>query len=1127
MNDLAFWQQKIIQFFHDPPAKPFAGNRKVGKHTKIAKELFEVFQTFNQGQKLRYWYKSADWAAAGADRPMLYVPKKKNVLPLGTVTWPKDPQINHPLSPGYRLLVPVTDDLPEREDAFESDSGEPRDPIDEELKIARELSSLPASWNDARELKKAYFALWRCFRDDLVERHRGKGEAQLGDPLWEEMPADTRCPDHSIWDHLKVTTALAFMKPHKSKEEPRDEGAREPWMLRFALGPTQEFIAQSRTSRDLWVSSFLLADLAWHAMQPFVEQYGPDCIVYPDLRGNPRADCWLFKEYRSSLQEGANPSTFAAVLPGAFVALLPRGGDGHLKTIEVLAKDAAKCVSDRWNESAEVVRDWFKTLKGSDWDPYCNQIWERQHGNQPIHCTWVALPWLSMGLIKNSMNLRGRALPAQRQDFRQPAEADKAEAEADRQIIEARRQRLAPWVPIEVWGHYEQAREVFARSRLDLHQMERGFDYALTHHQLGARHALRKATDPATASAEEPGEKCTLCGQREALRSDGPGSRLDNIRALARTFWKHPELDPDETGSERLCAICAMKRFLVKADQGNERIGPFNQLWAGMDTPFADIADRDDKIRVPFPSTATIAAQEFIEAVAKEGRLDKEIGEVVAACREADLPRTSFPRALPRLAALYRDRNSVIQAFLEYDAEDVVFPETCAGKKQALEDPGKEAPRLDKLDRLYKAVKALRDAVKDPKKDIKPNAPDSRIAVVRLDGDHMGRLLLGDSQAIGTRWCDVLNPKALERLKRNKHLLDAGWGDLLDSKRLMGPSLHAFVSRALGSFSHRLVPWVVEREFSGRLIYSGGDDVLCIVPAAEALNLAARLQQLFSAAWVVDADPPQSRDQWEWRRKGWEGDYDQAKARERFIIPIPERDGQGGTKSIELAKEGQLVEVHAAEDASEPKRMSVQGALLPMLGTQASLSAGIAIGHYKTPLSALLHRSKMLLELAKEPFQDEGSGDRTWTGRRAVAIGHASRGGEKTRFVLPWNDDSSTSRPQAQLTLGKVMQGFSDGTLPGRLPYKLREMALSARCGLDRIHEGAGSTEEKIQARKRLLKGLFDSCMEKSGTDTAQAALRIWVQGIDLERKDESHYTDGLLLCRELAQAGATGEGEE
>ena len=71
MDEFDFWQQKIIQFFHDPVAKPFSGLRKGQKQSEIGKELFDAFQKLREGRKLRHWYKSADWAAAGSGRDAL------------------------------------------------------------------------------------------------------------------------------------------------------------------------------------------------------------------------------------------------------------------------------------------------------------------------------------------------------------------------------------------------------------------------------------------------------------------------------------------------------------------------------------------------------------------------------------------------------------------------------------------------------------------------------------------------------------------------------------------------------------------------------------------------------------------------------------------------------------------------------------------------------------------------------------------------------------------------------------------------------------------------------------------------------------------------------------------------
>lgn len=1085
MDAFAFWQQKIIQFFHDPPSKPFGGTKKTGKHTTIAKALFDRFQTFNEGRKWRYWFKAADWAAAGADRPMLMTPKKKGVRGLGTVTWPKEPVIVHPLAPGYRLhLAGQADTGTEREDPFEDERGEPRDLIDEEQEVSGELAGLLQDWTNKDALQKGFIPLWRRFRDELIDSYPN-------DPLWQELPADSRCPDHSIWDHLKVTTALAFIKPHKMSQPVGEEGAREPWMLRVSLGPVGAFIGQSRTSRDLWISSYLLADLAWSAMRPIVERYGPDSIVYPDLRANPRADCWLFGAYPEALPEAArNPSTFAAVLPDAFVALVPRGGEGHLIELGDLAAESQKAVAARWGEYADHVHGWLQGVldQGDAWQA----IWKRQQARCPIHVTWMAVPWKPLERIKHEASLRGPALPAQRPG--PPRDTEDAEA------IAKRRARLAPWVPRDAWVHYELARDVFAHSSLIFHQIERGFDYALTHHQLRIRHAMREAADPAPIAAEEPGEKCTLCGQREALHGGTSGdARLGKLRQQTRKFWQRKDLDPEQAGEDRLCAICATKRFLIKAD-GSAQV--FNRLWIGMATPPEEVRDRDGELRLPFPSAATIAAQKFIEEVADSRDCRAELENVVRAAAAADQPRTSFPRALPRLAAQASKADRVVGEFLKYEAEDVLFPEVLDGKIQGLPDDKNREP----LKALRRTVQALRKKAAECGFGV----PATRLAVIRLDGDRMGALLLGEASAIETRWRDVLHPEVLRRLedpKKADHLKQAGWPALLNVHRLMGPSLHAFVSRALGQFSHRIVPWVVEREFSGRLIYAGGDDVLCLAPADEAIDLAARLQQLFSAAWVVDTDPP--ADQWGWRRKDWDGRFDDKEAWRRFVIPLAGRDEKGAPVPIELGQPGQRVAPHAADERQIMGEMEVRGLLLPMLGTGASLSAGIAIAHYKTPLSVQLRRSKELLDLAKN------------TGRRALALGHASRGGDKTRFSIPWNDPVIDPDRSGRAILKQAIEGFAKGRLPGRLPYKLRELAPAARCGLAEIGPGENGAEH----RDRLLRGLFASCLDGPGDRNAQAAaFALWRRGIDIAGEDEARFTDGLLLCRELARGGDAGE---
>ncbi|HEY5895323.1 MAG TPA: type III-B CRISPR-associated protein Cas10/Cmr2 [Chthoniobacterales bacterium] len=67
------------------------------------------------------------------------------------------------------------------------------------------------------------------------------------------MPADTRIPDHSVWTHTQLVSAL-----DGCADGVGTEAVLKPAFLKFQLGPVQEFIAEARSIRDLWSGSYLL-----------------------------------------------------------------------------------------------------------------------------------------------------------------------------------------------------------------------------------------------------------------------------------------------------------------------------------------------------------------------------------------------------------------------------------------------------------------------------------------------------------------------------------------------------------------------------------------------------------------------------------------------------------------------------------------------------------------------------------------------------------------------------------------------------------------------------------------------------------------------------------------------------
>src|SRR3990170_6428694 len=243
--------KKIQALLHDPPEKPIILG-KIG-HEGRAKEIMgAIIDEANIPDDVR----TADHIASAADR--INLPKDEHFV----TDFCRNPVIVHPLS-GRQ---------------FDLKSLAQVDMRDITAIVDRSIVKLEDKYRGDNE--RLYLALWR----ELVESLKTdrEGTARLGQ-LWELLPADTRIPDHSIWEHKKVTSAIAGALP-------------KPAFLLFAIGPVQDFIVTARKTQDLWAGSYLLSYLSWSAMKVAADEFGPDSLIFPDLRRQPFADIWLIRK---------------------------------------------------------------------------------------------------------------------------------------------------------------------------------------------------------------------------------------------------------------------------------------------------------------------------------------------------------------------------------------------------------------------------------------------------------------------------------------------------------------------------------------------------------------------------------------------------------------------------------------------------------------------------------------------------------------------------------------------------------------------------------------------------------------------------------------------------------------
>ena len=69
-------------------------------------------------------------------------------------------------------------------------------------------------------------------------------------------------------------------------------------LLKVQIGPVQEFIAQARSTRDLWSGSYLLSWLMAHAVKTVVDRCGEESLVFPSAQRQPALD-WILGDRTS------------------------------------------------------------------------------------------------------------------------------------------------------------------------------------------------------------------------------------------------------------------------------------------------------------------------------------------------------------------------------------------------------------------------------------------------------------------------------------------------------------------------------------------------------------------------------------------------------------------------------------------------------------------------------------------------------------------------------------------------------------------------------------------------------------------------------------------------------------
>jgi len=513
--DETYWIDKLEAYLHDPFDKVFHIKGHEARAGRL-KKVYGIAEYTNDEQ-----WKKADGMAAGLQRgqvPTYSEDKNKD----GSIDYFKYPILTHAISE----VDPVRIKLPKtnlKSDAFADYVNKG---IEEYLKgnIGMKPGSGGLSNEKIYENNPRDFAFARFLYTHLILRGKLAEDnvADLG-ALWHRLPADSRFPDHSIWQHNGMVSAINSCV-NLSKD-------RKIGLMVFSITPVQPFIAKARKLRDYWTGSVLLSWLSFEGIKWVMENLGPDHVIYPSLIDQPLVNRYLQKEWAIPLPGylSSKDNDRIASLPNKFLFLIP------LDKADEIAEQVANAIRGAWTDLAEAVRKKIFDVLKDDVDPeikeYISGLFARQNSE------FWDIQWAATGMVENT----------------------------DEEYIKRLMRKDAyeyPYCVLKKFNEIIKDKPTWDKSGI-------GTLYQVSHGLVQASLASTKAYRPIKRK-EEPGQKCHLCGEFEVLHYPyHEGESTAQYKKHISEFWetfidKWPAGKTNFRENERLCSICMIKRIAHK-----------------------------------------------------------------------------------------------------------------------------------------------------------------------------------------------------------------------------------------------------------------------------------------------------------------------------------------------------------------------------------------------------------------------------------------------------------------------------------------------------------------------------------------------------------------------------------
>lgn len=811
----AFWQAKIWGLLHDSPLKPLITDKSgTGPWADLA--IMAGWQPPGKNDRLI----QADHIAAATDRAAFGALGKWSEVDYGD-------ELCHLLS-SENLPFQLAEDSPLRQgrnkieaERIRIGKADWKNYTDDEKKLIKDLvkqeretaedlicNVIPQDIKDSTDAQEVFWWLWRCLPEAL-SRH-----PDINDPRLLLIPAETRIPDCSIWSHSSMAAALAGSLMG-------DEGTcnSRPYVATFTFTPVQEVVKASRKMQDFWAGSWILHYLSACICWAWANEYGPDAIVYPSLYDQPLIDHWLLNENflqathphwheKNLIAQPATRKLLTAGFPNVLVIVLP---EHKVKSAMDLARrlltGESQKIESPWMKLADQVkREVFgnAAIAPSVWEEWLKAQWQ---------IYWTALP---LGDLNEPLA--------------KPTKANFQDWCRKQNDLAGLSEKTSLFKDAEAYFFQETQR---ARTKQgDFHLVNIGSWWAPVFDQ--TRNNLKAVKNARVWSLPTAfGSRSTISGigavvRLEAKNDWGYFDEFDDSSPVSR-FWEKQRGLFD--GKEQLNATEVVKRGLKKV------LPQILSLPSGSIPTYPDL-------------TAGVAGwlKQKPQEISKYQKTCEDVRAEFAWANNA----AAEPWGIPWVDEDTERKNWQHPRLLNASwLIDDYLPSTS--------DFTKPLTRKEKQTRTTEETSRLR-AFLAKDQYFSGGNPTEWYVLACGDGDDMGVWLKGTKMEAYRKYVPSGFPKQ-EPPTDEKEALEG----FLDQPKRMGPATHAALSRALLDFSNQLVPYLTEQRYAGRLIYSGGDDVLAYTNLWEWDQWLWDVRQCFKG----DQDPhnqfDDTGDYWRWK----------------------------------------------------------------------------------------------------------------------------------------------------------------------------------------------------------------------------------------------------------------------